>query len=679
MHLFTDYVQPLTLWLHANPSWALLITGLISFTESLAIIGSIIPGSVTMTAIGILAGSGVLDIGFTFFAATLGAVAGDSASYTLGYIFSDHLENKWPFRRYPEWLQYGKAYFARHGGKSVIIGRFFGPLRSIIPVIAGMLHMNQWYFLFANIVSAIGWALLYVMPGVLIGAASSELSTERATRLFMLILALLVAVWLVSIGMQWVFRHASHVVGIQLNRFWDWAAQNAPFRCFIKKLSPKNKPIKKYATENLLITLFVLLLTIGLIFLVRQGSWVAGINKACYLFLQSLRTQSFDAFFIVMGFFIHPLPLLALALCVSLYTIYSRDWRLLRYWISLVFTCSILTWVLTPYIYIPIPQDPLHQRFTPLFTASSLTFATALFGFLISYAQTYHRTVVMLIFSCGLLIILLFGGLAFLYLGDYWATSVSMAYLMGITLSLSHWILFRRGTTTPSTHSRAQVFIIFTSLILLLTTAITSIRYFKKAVLDHAPYRQQFVLTHHAWWNQTEPLLPVFTTNRIGQRIGLFNIQYLGTLSAFEHALTKQGWKKQTDSLFYSLLLRAGGQYSTKKLPLMAQLYLNKKPELIMTYPLSKGEAMYILRLWRSNYHLRDISQPIWLGSVIYLQSTSKANENKTGRRTLFTHIVQGLDDFEFEITPLANKQIKGLPVNEQPEILMMKESVLTD
>src|SRR5262245_55948100 len=142
MHLFTDYIEPLTIWLYAHPRWALLITFLVALTESLAIIGSIIPGSVTMTAIGILAGAGVMRIDLTFLAAILGAIAGDSSSYLLGYAFRDQLITIWPFSRYPNWLLYGKEYFARHGGKSILVGRFIGPLRSIIPLIAGMMHMS---------------------------------------------------------------------------------------------------------------------------------------------------------------------------------------------------------------------------------------------------------------------------------------------------------------------------------------------------------------------------------------------------------------------------------------------------------------------------------------------------------------------------------------------------------
>ena len=60
MHIYADYIEPITVWLHHNPSYALLFTFIIALLESLAIIGTIIPGSLTMTAIGILAGSNVM-------------------------------------------------------------------------------------------------------------------------------------------------------------------------------------------------------------------------------------------------------------------------------------------------------------------------------------------------------------------------------------------------------------------------------------------------------------------------------------------------------------------------------------------------------------------------------------------------------------------------------------------
>ena len=58
----SDIVSPLLQWLNANPELAGLVTFIISASESIAIIGTIVPGSITMTAIGALAGAGIIPL-----------------------------------------------------------------------------------------------------------------------------------------------------------------------------------------------------------------------------------------------------------------------------------------------------------------------------------------------------------------------------------------------------------------------------------------------------------------------------------------------------------------------------------------------------------------------------------------------------------------------------------------
>lgn len=135
-------------WLHLNPGWAGFVTFLISLSESLAFIGLLVPGTVIMAAIGTLIGADIIPAGQTIAWAIAGAVAGDSLSYRLGYHFTDHLRDMWPFRRYPQLLAKGEKFFIDHGGKSVFLGRFVGPIRPIIPVIAGMLRMEPRRFFF---------------------------------------------------------------------------------------------------------------------------------------------------------------------------------------------------------------------------------------------------------------------------------------------------------------------------------------------------------------------------------------------------------------------------------------------------------------------------------------------------------------------------------------------------
>jgi len=162
-------IQPLIDWIQMHPNWAWSAVFLISLSESLAVIGLIVPGIVMMTAIGALIGAGVLAPLPTLSWAVLGAIVGDSLSYSLGHHFHEHLRDMTPFRQFPRALERGSKFFQDHGGKSVILGRFLGPIRPVIPVVAGMMDMPTRQFLFANIFSAIVWAPVYCFPGFLVG------------------------------------------------------------------------------------------------------------------------------------------------------------------------------------------------------------------------------------------------------------------------------------------------------------------------------------------------------------------------------------------------------------------------------------------------------------------------------------------------------------------------------
>lgn len=160
-----ETLQGIQDWIIANPHWAGAVVFTLSAAESLAVVGLFIPGLIMMGIVGALVAAGILSIVPTLIYAILGAVVGDGISYYLGYIFKDHLPNYWPFNRYPKWLEQGKSFFINYGSMSIVIGRFVGPVRPFIPVVAGMMHMSPRVFLIANIISAMVWAPIYMLPG----------------------------------------------------------------------------------------------------------------------------------------------------------------------------------------------------------------------------------------------------------------------------------------------------------------------------------------------------------------------------------------------------------------------------------------------------------------------------------------------------------------------------------
>lgn len=155
-------------WAH-NPTILVLIVGIVALLESLAVVGLIMPGVVMLTAAASLAGHDHVSIAALMISAFIGAVLGDGLSYWLGRTQCERIRSWWPFNRHPEWVDKGERFFTRHGALSVAFGRFVGPVRPIIPMVAGMMHMPPTRFVTVNVISALFWAPAYLLPGYYLG------------------------------------------------------------------------------------------------------------------------------------------------------------------------------------------------------------------------------------------------------------------------------------------------------------------------------------------------------------------------------------------------------------------------------------------------------------------------------------------------------------------------------
>lgn len=144
---------------------------MVAMVESLAAVGIVVPGVAILFALGAMAGTGLLDIYSTLLWAFAGAVVGDGVSFWLGYHYHEKLKSWWPFNRHPQWLKHGEQFFYKYGMFSVVIGRFVGMVRPFIPVVAGMMDMPPMRFFVVNVLSALAWAPVYLLPGFLAGAA----------------------------------------------------------------------------------------------------------------------------------------------------------------------------------------------------------------------------------------------------------------------------------------------------------------------------------------------------------------------------------------------------------------------------------------------------------------------------------------------------------------------------
>jgi membrane protein DedA with SNARE-associated domain len=168
-------VQPMLAVISAHAGWAFAVMVVTAFGESFVFLSLLFPGTSLLVAAGALMATGTLPYFPVLAGAALGAAFGDTVSYWVGRRFGPALAKVWPFTRNPELLPRGIGFFAKYGGMSVFIGRFFGPLRAVIPFAAGVMQMPSGRFWIANVTSAIVWAPLLIFVGDGVGKLGERL------------------------------------------------------------------------------------------------------------------------------------------------------------------------------------------------------------------------------------------------------------------------------------------------------------------------------------------------------------------------------------------------------------------------------------------------------------------------------------------------------------------------
>jgi len=142
---------------------------LIIFCETGLVFTPFLPGDNLLFAAGALAAIGQLDpwlISGVLFSAT---VLGDSTNYWIGRLYGRRLfsdKRPFPSRKH---LATSEAFFAKHGGKSVLIGRFMPFIRTFTPFIAGMSEMPYWRFLGFSVSGTMLWVGTLVPAGYYLG------------------------------------------------------------------------------------------------------------------------------------------------------------------------------------------------------------------------------------------------------------------------------------------------------------------------------------------------------------------------------------------------------------------------------------------------------------------------------------------------------------------------------
>ena len=606
-----EWWQPFTAYLHAHPWLAITFAGLVAFLESLAIIGTIIPGSVTLTAVGVMMGSGIIPVYPTLAAAIIGAVLGDVLSYFIGRYYHGNIRKMWPFTSYPNLLTQGEAYFRQHGGKSIFFGRFVGPIRAILPLIAGMLDMPFGYFIVSDIFSAIFWAPAYLLPGMLVGAATLELPPQAATHL---ILYLLLGLVLASIAV-WILRRITAFLLYRIDRilasFWLFCRRHHTLNS-IPKLMHHNVS-KGHRQLAFLLSMVLSLLLVVII--LTQPQWLSdqnSLNRAVFSALQSLRTPYMDDVMLIITYFGEKL-VIYFTIGITLIFLFSK--QLYRACFFVAFNLVVSSGIIglcKHLIYSPRPQNFISVQTSHSFPSGHAGLFTANVMFIAwllgrQSKRISQKRLGLLTVSLALLI-----ASTRLYLGDHWLIDVIAGMAIGtFSASLSAFLFsFRSSPTVPI---RATLLALLPALFLGVT--IYGSLHFQKDKIGRTHAFNQVNMTEQAWWQQQQPVLDRYRHNRFDVATDFLNVQWLAEQTEIEKTLRSHGWKNTAPTSSFEILKRIFAKDKTQVLPVFPKLFYYREPDILLVKSSAK-EPLLILRLWKVPGQIQNQSDPLWIGFI---------------------------------------------------------------
>lgn len=605
-------IQPLLQWVAANPGWAGVIVFLIAFSESLAAIGLLMPGAVLMFGVGALIATGSLAFWPTVLWAVAGAVAGDALSFWIGRYYKSQLLGVWPFRRHPALLERGIDYFRRHGGKSVLLGRFIGPIRPIIPAVAGMLDMPAWRFAAVNVASAFAWAPAYLLPGVAFGA-SLELAAQVASRLAMFLVIALALLWFTA----WVLRRIYAVLtprsDAMLYQVLLWSKAHPMLgRLPASVLDPNQREARGLT----LLALLLLGSTLSFLWISRalwESRLLGNLDQLVFHSLQELRTPWADGLSIAVTGMGDPAVLAVMIGVIGAWLAARRHNEALVHWL----TATLVPYAMTLVLQLATRGDrPLPLDYgTYAFPSAHAILATAVYGFTaVLLARELRPRWRPLAYSAAGLAI---APIAFsrLYLGAHWLSDV----LGGVTLGLA-WIALI-GIAYRRHLSRSLPVGPLSAAILGALLAGLVINGAARLPDNLETYRPRFeirTMEGPAWWNQGWQTAPAFRSDLRGHRRHPLSLQWAGPLARIQASLEDAGWRAPAE-LPTGALEWLRSQAQVERMPVLPQVHAGHHEALLLVRPV--GDRLAALRLWPADVTLRFevVNLPLWLGNMSFL------------------------------------------------------------
>lgn len=564
--------------IRVNPQYGLIATFIIAFIESLAIIGSVVPGSVTMSIIGSMVGAALLPLLPTLSFAFIGSYSGDILSFFVGKKCEPWVKSLAWVKKHQAWVDKAEGFIQKYGVISIIIGRFFGPMRSMVPMIAGALKMHNVKFLIAAIPSAALWTVVYLIPGILIGMFSNELQLFTKINLIIFICVLFSVIGLSLIKPKLSVKIDSCMQSLHNNLF-----QKIDYTDF-----------SRYVIASIFLAIFI---AIALFF--RNPD----LKYPLYYFAQSLHMPSLNYFMILTTFSVDKITFLGVIAILCVFC-NKEDAKIL---ILSSAICLLATLLLKNFFHLHRPPTIAQWNSFP---SGHCIRASFLLNLLYLRAFANNSFVKK---SCWAFILTI--AISRLYLGAHWLPDV----LAGIAFG-SCFAYFTQAYINHKTHTFKRKNLIITCIMLIYTA--NSVHLINKGYMQFfLEPKQNIAVTKYQWSEQN--IFEPYLKNRFHRPIEPLNLQWLAKASTIESTLKAKGWQINSwPSSWFARLQETSKNPDLKFLPALPKLYNNNVPKIIAFKHI--GSELKVINLWQSHIQVKDI--PIFIGNKADYEITKIAD-----------------------------------------------------
>ena len=608
------WLDSITAWIAANPIAAGAVILLIAFCDALILVGIVVPALPLMIAAGVLIGLGHINGPYAVACAALGALAGDALSYWVGRRWGPQLRGRWPFARYPQWLDRGETMFRRNAIKAIVIARFVGAVRPFVPAIAGMLHMPLRRYLPLSIAACVVWAALFLAPGWVLGASYDAVAAV-ADRLALALgaMALAVAVVFASVlyTWRWFAAHADHL----LARALLWTRRHPKLGRYAAALIDPNRP-----ESASLVMLAVSLLGISwigftlLAMLLASGGPLA-FDHYVHELMWTLRNPLADRLMAGLASLGDAAVLGPAAAIALAYLLWRKRWMAAAHWLAALVFGLVLTTLLGAVIDMPRPPTAPAGFGFPSFAVTMTTITFGFFAVLIARELPGRKRVWPYLLAGVVTTVI---GFARLYLGAHWPSDLIGGMLLGLAWILVLGIAYR-SHVARSFWMRPLAILFYGS--------------FLAAALWHAPRTVDSLLSRYSaspatvlmsrtdWWHRDWATLPAQRNERDARRRWPLDLQVAGPLDPLQSAMLAKGWRVQPQADWLATIALLDDDVAAQEQAVLpATLDAHAEALLLLRDGERPGEQ-FALRLWAAPASLDD-GTPLWLGSAQTLHLT---------------------------------------------------------